>query len=69
MRWAVFGALALGVLGCAIGLVVGVQVYAPTAWAATFEIGIPSTILGALVGWVAGSLRMLVLRRSSSSNR
>ena len=60
--WAVFGALVLGALGCATGLVIGLHVHAPTAWAATFEIGIPSTILGALVGAGAGSLRLLVLR-------
>ena len=69
MRWATFGALALGVLGCAIGLVIGLHVYAPTAWAATFEIGIPSTILGALVGWVTGSLRLLVHRHDNRSSR
>jgi hypothetical protein len=62
LRFAAIGGLALGALGAAIGLVVGLNVYAPTAWAATLEIGIPSAILGAILGLAAGSVRLLVLR-------
>jgi hypothetical protein len=43
-------ALAGGALGSAAGLVRGLEVYAPTAWAAMFEVGIPSAALGALIG-------------------
>ena len=69
LRFAVVGGLALGALGCVIGLVVGVNVYPPTAWAATLEVGIPSTLLGAVLGLVAGSVRLLVLRRPRSGHR
>ncbi len=51
------GAVSLGLLGCVAGLVIGLQVYAPTAWAAMFEIGIPAALLGAIVGLAAGALR------------
>ena len=69
MRFAFLGGLALGALGCVIGLVLGLNVYAPTAWAATFELGIPSALLGALLGMAVGSVRLLVLRQHHSSKR
>ena len=68
IRFAVLGALALGALGATIGLVVGLNVYAPTAWAATLEIGVPSALLGAILGLAAGSVRLLV-RRAGSRRR
>ena len=67
--FAAMGGLALGALGCVIGLVIGLNVYAPTAWAATFEIGIPSALLGAILGLAAGSVRLLVLRQHHPSKR
>jgi len=67
LRFAFWGGLALGALGCVIGFVVGLNVCAPTAWAATFELGMPSALLGALLGLAAGSVRLLVLRRRHSS--
>ena len=55
-RYALIGAVCLGTVGCAIGLGVGLRVHAPTAWAATFEIGIPSTVLGLALGFGIGWL-------------
>jgi len=46
-----------------IGLVVGWSVYKPTAWAAALEIGLPSALLGAVLGAAAGSVWLFVLRR------
>ncbi len=67
MRFAVLGGLALGAVGCVIGLVIGLNVYAPTAWAATFEVGIPSALLGAVLGFAAGSVRSRALRRRGAA--
>ncbi len=64
-RYCVLGALFAGVLGCVAGLVIGLFVYAPTAWAATFEVGVPAAILGAVLGLVVGAL-VLASKRSSS---
>lgn len=64
-RYCVLGALFAGVLGCVAGLVIGLFVYAPTAWAATFEVGVPAAILGAVLGLVVGAL-VLASTRSSS---
>jgi hypothetical protein len=58
-RWPLFGAAIGAGVGCAVGLVVGLIVYPPTAWAATFEIGIPSTVVGMAVGGVAAGARLL----------
>lgn len=69
VRWAVCGSLALGAVGCAIGLVIGLHVYAPTAWVATFEIGTPAAISGALLGFVAGFARLLFFRHNDSPSR
>jgi hypothetical protein len=55
VRSAVLGAMGMGVLGCVAGLVIGLRVYAPTAWAATFEVGIPATVLGAVIGLAVGA--------------
>ena len=56
LRQAVVGAVVLGVVGAVVGLVVGLRAYAPTAWAATFEVGLPAALLGAVLGLVVGSL-------------
>ena len=67
VRYARWGALALGAAGCVVGLVIGLDVHAATAWAATFEVGLPSAVLGALAGLAAGSVRLLAHRRSEDS--
>lgn len=52
-------------LGGIVGLVVGLRVYAPTAWFATVEVGLPAGLLGAVVGLVAGGI-FTVARRTST---
>ena len=50
-RWAVVGAVLLGGLGAVTGLVVGLVVHAPTAWAATLEVGVPAACWVGCSGW------------------
>lgn len=56
-RYAVIGAVFLG----GSGFVVGLIVHAPTSWAAAFEIGLPSIVIGLVLGLVTGSV--VTLRR------
>ena len=56
VRLAVAGAALLGSLGGIAGLVVGLRVHASTAWAATFEVGVPAAVLGAMLGLAFGSV-------------
>lgn len=56
VRWAVFGAIVLGVPGGVAGLVIGLRTYAPTAWAATAELGLPAACVGAVLGAALGSV-------------
>ena len=63
VRWAAVCAVILGALGGVVGLVLGLRTYVPTAWAATFEVGLPSAALGAVLGLAAGSV-VVVSRRS-----
>jgi hypothetical protein len=60
---AIAGMLLTGAAGVIVGLVVGLNVHAATAWAAMFELGIPSAVAGA-----AGYNRMLwtALRRKAA---
>ncbi len=43
----------MGVIGAIVGLVVGLVAYAPTAWFAVFELGVPAAIVGGILGLVA----------------
>ncbi|MGH3472330.1 MAG: hypothetical protein ACRDPG_09845 [Nocardioidaceae bacterium] len=61
-RYVVVGALWVGIPGCVVGLVVGLRVYAPTAWFAVFEVGIPAAVLGGLLGLAVGSVRFMLNR-------
>lgn len=56
VRWAVFGAIALGVPGGVAGLIIGLRTYAPTAWAATAELSLPAAFVGAVLGAGLGSV-------------
>jgi hypothetical protein len=62
LRWVVAGGLVFGVSGGIAGLVVGLHTYAPTAWAATAELGIPAAGAGAVLGGMLGSLWLLCQR-------
>ncbi len=60
LRMLVYGVLVTGLAGCVAGLVIGLCVYAPTAWVATFEVGIPAAMIGGILGLVVGSLILAV---------
>jgi hypothetical protein len=54
LREGVVGAAVLGAVGGVIGLIIGLVVNPPTAWAATFEIGLPAAFIGFMAGGAAG---------------
>ncbi|HEX3873895.1 MAG TPA: hypothetical protein VHW26_07100 [Solirubrobacteraceae bacterium] len=60
-RFACIGAVAAGTTGAIVGLVVGLVTYAPTAWFAVFELGLPATIAGGAVGLISGFAVAFVL--------
>ncbi len=60
VRLAVLGATLAGVLGGLVGLVLGLRAYPPTAWFAVLEVGVPSALVGALLGLVAGAATCLL---------
>jgi hypothetical protein len=62
-RWAVVGATCAGVIGAVAGLVIGLIVYAPTAPFAVVELGLPATIIGGVIGLLAG---VIVIRGAES---
>jgi membrane associated rhomboid family serine protease len=59
LRYPAVGAAALGLIGGVVGLVLGLRAYAPTAWAAVFEVGIPAALIGALLGLVVVAIMWL----------
>jgi hypothetical protein len=61
-RYARVGATVVGGAGAIVGLVVGLHVYAATAWFAMFEIGVPAAIAGGAVGAVLGCAGVVVNR-------
>lgn len=60
------GVLIAGAVGMIIGLVIGLQVYAATAWAAMFELGVPAAVVGGVAGFLVGGALALVNRLSAS---
>ncbi len=56
LRWLVIGGVSAGLLGAVVGLIVGLETYAPTAWFAVFELGIPAAIVGGILGLAAGTI-------------
>ena len=59
-KWAAIGAVSAGLVGGVAGLVVGLRAYAPTAWFAILELGIPSAAIGGLVGLASGAIASVV---------
>jgi ABC-type uncharacterized transport system permease subunit len=53
-RFACIGASSAGAIGAITGLVVGLDAYAPTAWFAVVELGVPAAIAGGAFGFIAG---------------
>jgi hypothetical protein len=62
-------ALVCGVLGALAGLVLGLTVYAPTAWAAALEVGVPATAAGGVLGLGIAGVRTVVRRVRARSAR
>ncbi len=56
VRWFGRGAGIAGLVGGIVGLVVGLVVHWETSWFAVFELGIPSSIVGGLVGFASGAI-------------
>jgi hypothetical protein len=61
-RWVTVGAASASVIGGIVGLVVGLSAYAPTAWFAVFELGVPAGVVGGIVGLI-GALILTAGRR------
>ena len=61
-RFAVIGALVLGIAGGVAGLISGLFAYPPTAWFAVAEVGMPAALLGGLAGFIVGFLVQAVRR-------
>ena len=53
-RWATRGAVVAGLLGGVVGLIIGLNVHPATAGFAVFELGIPASVVGAVIGGAAG---------------
>ena len=55
------GILFGGLLGAVAGFAIGLVAYAPTAWAAAIELGIPAALVGGVVAgagaWILGLRR------------
>ncbi|SDD59611.1 hypothetical protein [Nocardioides lianchengensis] len=57
-RYALLGAVGLGVTGAVAGLVLGLAAHPATAWFAVLEVGVPAAHLGLLAGLGAGAVRV-----------
>jgi hypothetical protein len=64
-RWARSGVIAFGLIGGVAGLVLGLAANPATAWFAVFELGIPSALLGGLLGLASGALASAVRRHAA----
>jgi hypothetical protein len=71
LRCAAIGAVSAALVGGVVGLVVGLLVHPTTAWFAVFELGIPASILGGLLGLASGAIAYAVqwtVRRARTPN-
>jgi hypothetical protein len=60
LRCAAVGAVVAAVFGGIVGLVLGLRVRPATAWFAIFELGIPASILGGVLGLAIGAVAYVV---------
>lgn len=67
LLWAVWGAVSLGGIGALVGVVIGVAVHPPTAVFAAIEVGLPSSMMGFVVGLGAGVVADASRRRRRRS--
>lgn len=63
--WTRSGAIAFGVIGALAGLALGLAANPRTAWFAVFEVGVPSALLGAVLGFASGALTTVIRRRAA----
>jgi len=68
-RSAVIGATVAGLIGATVGTVIGLRSNAPTAPFAAVELGLPSFIVGGIVGLGAGTVVMAARRIKRSNAR
>lgn len=68
-RFALVGAAGAFVVGGLVGLVLGLHAYAPTAWFAVLEVGVPAAICGAALGALVGLVATKVQDRGGSDGR
>jgi hypothetical protein len=61
-RFVLVGMVVAGAIGGVVGLVVGLHVYPPTAWFAVFELGVPASVVGAVLGLASGVAARLFRR-------
>ena len=61
-RWVIAGAASATVIGGIVGLVIGLFAYAPTAWFAVFELGVPAGVVGGLIGLIGALILTVGLR-------
>jgi hypothetical protein len=66
LRWAAIGAAAAGLAGAVVGLILGLNVHPATAGFAIFEIAIPASIVGGLVGFATGAIAYVVGRKDTN---
>jgi galactitol-specific phosphotransferase system IIC component len=52
-RYTIVGAASAGTIGAIAGLIIGLLAYPPTALFAVFELGVPATVAGGVIGFVA----------------
>ena len=62
VRFAMVGGSLAGAIGAIVGIVIGLNAYAPTAPFAAVELGIPASVAGGIVGLIAGAI-MTATRR------
>jgi hypothetical protein len=62
VRCIAIGAIVGSIVGSVAGLVIGLMANPGTAWFAIFELGIPATIVGTLLGLIVGAALAAVSR-------
>ena len=68
-RWVAIGAIGAGIAGAVAGLWIGLVTHPATAWFAVFELGVPASILGGLIGLVGGAVAYAVQRGTAGRGR
>lgn len=66
VTWSIQAALAAGVVGALVGIVLGLRTYPPTAWFAAIEVGLPAAVVGGLAGLGLGAGVSAVRARRST---